>query len=135
LAFMYGKMYENILTDNMKLQSTVEELERRNEALLEDKESLEERNLTVQSVEINFSNTEELRMDRLILHQLEDLIRSEVSEVIGREIDSIAENDDLLISLIENKTFTIDDFSYQFDVVKLSISETVRFTIHAKLTN
>src|SRR5699024_3912322 len=74
LAFMYGKMYENILTYNMKLQSTVEELERRNEALLADKQSLEKRNLTVQSVEINFSNTEDLRMDRLILPQLEDLI-------------------------------------------------------------
>src|SRR5690625_1235380 len=129
LAYMYGKMYENVITENIQLHSNLMEIEKRNEALLADKENLEEeRSLTIQSVDIQFSNEENLRIDRLISHQLEDLIKSEVNQVIGREIDSVAENDDLLIRLIENKTFTIDDFSYQFEVEKLSITERIRLT-------
>jgi len=133
---MYGKMYENVITENIQLHSNLMEIEKRNEALLADKENLEEeRSLTIQSVDIQFSNEEDLRIDRLISHQLEDLIKSEVNQVIGREIDSVAENDDLLIRLIENKTFTIDDFSYQFEVEKLSITERIRLTLRAKLAD
>ena len=135
LSFMHGKMYENVVTENIRLQTTVKELERKNEALLADKENLEGKQYVIQSIDIHFSNAEQFKFDRLIVHELEDLIKSEVNQIIGKEIDSIADNDELLISLIENKTFTIDDLSYQFIVEKLSISETVRFTLRATLTN
>lgn len=135
LIFMYGKMYESIMTENIKLSSEIKELERRNEALLQDKVHLEERSFIIQSIEIHFSNAEELRMDRLIIHQLEDLIKNEISQVIGKEIDSVADNDELLITVIENKTFTIDDLSYEFEVQKMSISERLRLTLRASLTD
>lgn len=135
LIFMYGKMYENLMTENIKLSSEIQDLERRNEALLQDKESLEERNFIIQSIEIEFSNAEELRMDRLIIHQLENLIKNEIDQIIGKEIDSVADNDELLITVIENKTFTIDDLSYEFEVVKMSITEKLRITLEASLTD
>lgn len=135
LIFMYGKMYENLMTENIKLSSEIQDLERRNEALLQDKESLEERNFIIQSIEIEFSNAEELRMDRLIIHQLENLIKNEIDQIIGKEIDSVADNDELLITVIENKTFTIDDLSYEFEVVKMSITERLRITLEASLTD
>lgn len=135
LIFMYGKMYENLMTENIKLNSEIQDLERRNEALLQDKESLEERNFIIQSIEIEFSNAEELRMDRLIIHQLENLIKNEIDQIIGKEIDSVADNDELLITVIENKTFTIDDLSYEFEVVKMSITERLRITLEASLTD
>lgn len=135
LIFMYGKMYENLMTENIKLSSEIQDLERRNEALLQDKESLEERNFIIQSIEIEFSNAEELRMDRLMIHQLENLIKNEIDQIIGKEIDSVADNDELLITVIENKTFTIDDLSYEFEVVKMSITERLRITLEASLTD
>lgn len=135
LIFMYGKMYENMMTENIKLSSEIKDLERRNEALLQDKVHLEEKTFIIQSVEIEFSNAEELRMDRLIIHQLENLVKNEINQVVGKEIDSVADNADLLITVIENKTFTIDDLSYEFEVVKLSITERLRLTLHASLTD
>lgn len=135
LIFMYGKMYESLMAENIKLSSEIQDLKRRNEALLQDKESLEERNFIIQSIEIEFSNAEELRMDRLIIHQLENLIKNEIDQIIGKEIDSVADNDELLITVIENKTFTIDDLSYEFEVVKMSITERLRITLEASLTD
>src|SRR5699024_11882729 len=43
LIFMYGRMYEQTLTDQVRMQTEISELERQNKALLEDKEDLEEK--------------------------------------------------------------------------------------------
>lgn len=134
LAYMYGKMYENVLSDRIQLQSKITELERQNEALLHDKEELEEqKTISIHSIDIEFMNKEDMRFDRLITHQLEDLIKQEINDIIGKDVKSVAENDDLLVTVIENKTFTIDDLSYQFEVKKLYISEKVKLSLHVKL--
>jgi len=134
-AYMHGKMYEDLLSENLQLRSNNTELKRQTEALLQDKEDLEEKSTTVQEVVIEFSNSEELRLDRLIIHELEDLIKSEIDYLIGKEVKNLSENDDLLITVIENKIITIDDLSYQFEVKKLFISEQVTFTLEVKLAN
>lgn len=136
-SLMYSKMYEQILTQNVQLRTQVTELEHQNEALLQDQEDREEQKTghTVQKIEIEFSNHNELRLDRLIIHELEDLLKNEINYIIGKDIESLTENDDLLITVIENKTFTIDDLSYQFEVKKLFISEQVKVTLHIKLAD
>ena len=134
-AYMYGKMYENLLSENIQIKTKLGELERQNEALLQDKEDMEEKSAnTIQSIGIDFSNSEELKLDRLIIHELEDLIKNEINFIIGKDVKSLSENDDLLITLLENKTFTIDDFSYQFEVNKMFVSEQVKITLHVKLS-
>ncbi|MEI3606042.1 hypothetical protein SPD48_10090 [Pseudogracilibacillus sp. SE30717A] len=135
-TFMHGKMYENLLSENLQLKTKVGELEQQNNALLQDKEDLEEKSTnTVQSVQIIFSNKEQLKLDRLIIHELEELIKNEINFIIGKEVQSLSENDDLLISLLENKIFTIDDLSYQFDVHKLFLSEKVKITLLVTLAD
>jgi|SRR5690625_5072901 len=135
-AFMYGKMYENLLTKNVQMKSKLTELERQNEALLQDKEDLEEKkHHTIQTLQIDFSNSEELQLDRLIIHELEDLIKQEIGYIIGKDIQSLSDHDDLLITVIENKVVTIDDFSYQFEVQKLFISEKLKVLLKIKLAD
>src|SRR5690625_2758114 len=134
-SYMYGEMYEDLLSKNIQLRMQVTELEHQNEALLQDKEDLEEEksNDTIQAIDIDFSNSKELRIDKLITNELEDLIKNEINDIIGKDIKSLSENDDLLVTVIENKTFTIDDLSYKFEVKKLFISEKVKITLHVKL--
>jgi|SRR5690625_4261162 len=135
-AYMYGKMYEDLLAENVQLHTKIAELERQNEALLEDKENLEEKSdNTIQAIEIDFANSADLRLDRLIIHELEDLILNEINFIIGKEVKSIAENDELLITVLENKTFTIDDLSYRFEVKKLYISERVKIALDATFSD
>lgn len=133
-AYMYGKMYENVLSERIQLQTKIVELERQNEALLQDKEELKEQTTnTIHSVRIQFLNEKELRFDRLITLQLEDLMKQDVGHIIGKEVKSVADNDELLVAILENNTYTIDELSYQFEVRKLFISEQVKISLYAKI--
>lgn len=134
LVFMYGRMYEDVLSEQIQLETKIGELERQNETLLQDKEDLQEKTPdTILSISMQFINKDDLHLDRLITHQLEDLVKNELSSVIGKEIDSVSENDQLLIELIENQTFTIDDLSYQFEVKKVSFSETLKLDLFVRM--
>lgn len=134
-VYMYGSMYENLLKRTYELQSTVTELKRQNDALQQDKEDIDEKNkerLTVNRIEINITNAEQLKIDRLSISQLDEMIKKEINHIIGQDIDVISESEQLLQSTIENKRFSIDDFTYYFKIEKLIISRTVKLTLIAK---
>lgn len=134
-TYMYGKMYEDVLLDKIQLQTKVSEVERQNEVLLLAKEDLQEKAiLTIDAIEITFLNTDELKLDRLITHQFEDLIKQELTDIIGKDSQSVALNDEMLIMLIENKKYIIDDLTYEFKVRKLTISNKIKLTLFINLT-
>lgn len=138
LIFMYGSMYEKLLKQNYELQSELTELKSQNEALLEDNESIDEerkKKLTVERIEITISNAEKLKIDQLSIPQLDEMIKQEIKHIIGKDINTVSDSDQLLQSTIENKVFSIDDFSYYFEVKKLVISQTVKLVLIAKLSN
>lgn len=135
---MHGTMYEQLVEDKLELQSELSELQSQNEALLQDNKDLDEKSKsahTVDSINLHFINAKELKLDRLIIHQFEVMIKEEINHIIGQEIQTVSESDELLISTIENKAFSIDDFTYYFEVTKLSISQQVKITLKAKISN
>ncbi|MBY7143858.1 hypothetical protein KFZ56_12525 [Virgibacillus sp. NKC19-3] len=136
--YMYGSLYEQLLEENLELEAEVTELEKQNEALTQDKEDLDEQKeqeITVETIEITITNENELRLDRLIVHQLEELINEEINHLIGENVTIIDESSQLLRSSIENKGFSVDDFTYYFDVTQLTISRNMILTVEAKLTD
>ncbi|SDQ43684.1 sporulation membrane protein YtrI [Virgibacillus salinus] len=137
-VYMHGYMYEQLLGENRELKSKVNELENQNEALLKDKQDLDEKSkeaLTVESIEINITNQEELRLDRLIIHDLEELMKKEIEDIIGQDVTIVSESSELLEATIQNKNFKVDDFTYNFVVQKTVISQTVKITVEAKISN
>lgn len=134
LVIMYGKMYEAVIAEKIALTSSYNELKRQNEALIEDKEQLQDKSiLTVKSIDIFYENDGEFRFDRLMIHQLNDLIQQELNDIVGKEVKTISANSELLVTVIENKTFTIDELSYQFEVRKLTITEQVVIHLFVKI--
>lgn len=136
--YMHGKMYEKIYEENLDLQSKVSELKSRNDSLLQDKKALDEKSKQqpmIEHIDIFISNQEELRLDRLIVYQLDHMIKQEINHIIGKEIKAISESDQLLISTIENTAFTIDDFTYYFEIERMTISDTVKLILYAKIAN
>ena len=130
--FMYGTMYEKLLAENYILSSQVRELEEQNDALLKDKKENDERSnmpITISSIDIAIEGGEQLRMDRLIEHQLEEMIKEEVANLIGQEVEIVSQSDQLLISTIENKGYKLDDFTYHFRVLKLTIATELKITV------
>lgn len=135
---MYGTMYEELLAENLELSSQVNDLKEQNAALLQDKEDLSEKSeepLTINSISVTIVDGERLKLDRLIEHQLEEMVKEQISHIIGQEISIIDKSDQLLQSTIENKGFTIDDFTYYFEVKKLTISMDLKIEIIPQLSN
>ena len=131
-------MYERLFEKNLSLQSQVSELESQNNALSEDKKAIDEENkerLTVERIEIVIANADKLQLDRLIIHQLDDMIKKEINHIIGNDIRTVSESVKLLQSTIQNKEFSIDDFTYYFEVETMTISNTVEFTLIAKISS
>ncbi|WP_249870882.1 sporulation membrane protein YtrI [Oceanobacillus saliphilus] len=138
LIYMYGTMYEQLLTENMEINSELSDLKKENEALLKDKEDLSEKQrepLTVSSISIRIVEGESLKMDRLIELQLEGMLKEEISHLIGQEIEMITKSDQLLESAIENKGFTIEDVNYYFEVKKITIASELEINVIPKLSN
>lgn len=138
LIYMYGTMYEERLAENMELASELRELKDQNAALLKDKKDLDEKSqepLTVSSIAININEGEQLKIDRLIEIQLEEMIIEEINHLIGQEVAIINKSDQLLLSAIENKGFTIEDVTYYFDINKLMIAPEMEISVIPKLSN
>lgn len=136
LLFMYGTMYEEVIQENSHLRATNKELTNFNNSLIADKEEaeeLEKKPYTIQRIQITIENEKQLRLDRLAIHQLKELITDEIDVIVGKSVQSTADNNELLIAAIENKTFKVDDFSYSFEVTKFILYSTVHITLHVTL--
>ncbi len=133
LIFMYGKMYANLLTETIELRAENQQLVRQNEALLRDKEKLEQENeWFIQSIDVRFTNSNEFRFDKLTTHQLSSQIKDELQDTIGKDVKTVAENSDLIESLIEKSTFEVDDLAYAFVVKKMVFSEQMVLELEIK---
>ena len=136
--YMHGVMQKDLLEHNMTLQAEVGELRRQNEALLQDNKDLDQKNkqdIKIETIDIKILNEDQMRLDRLLAHQLEELMKEDIDQIVGESIDAVTKNDELLIAAIENQTYRIDDFSYKVKVEKLTISKTVRIAAKAKFAN
>lgn len=134
-AYMYNSMYEQMMQHNLELKSQVTELKNQNDALLEEKENLNEKNkqsLTVDSIEVTIANDKELKLDQLVVYQMEEMIKEEIKQIIGQDLTIVSESDQLITSTIENKEFAFEDFQYQFKVSRLTIGQTVKVTVEAE---
>ncbi|SDK43079.1 sporulation membrane protein YtrI [Sediminibacillus albus] len=130
--YIYGQNYEKWLEDNMDLRSQLAELERQNEVLLENKKELDEKTkekVVVQSISIKIENEKQLKLDRLIVHQIEERIKAEIDNVIGRDIVSLSENDQLLISTIENTVYRVEDINYHASINQLVIAPVLKLNL------
>lgn len=133
LIFMYGEMYANLLTEMTELRAEKQQLEHQNEALLRDKEQLQqESEWIVQSIEIEFTNSKEFRFDRLTTHELSSQILDELKDIIGKDVKTVSENSALIESLIEKSVYTIDELSYSFEIKKIVFSEIVLLELQIK---
>lgn len=135
-VYMHGTMYEKLYEENVHLKSEITELKNQNEALLQDKKDLDEKQneeTTVEDIELHIANKDELEMDRLLVHQLEEEIQETLEDVIGQEVRLVGASNRLLISTLEKQTYSVDEVTYQFRVTQLIISENVQLTLEGHI--
>ncbi|MRH42869.1 hypothetical protein GH741_09240 [Aquibacillus halophilus] len=130
--YMYGQLYERWVEENLNLRSQLSKLEDSYNILEESKQELDEQSkqkVTVNTIEINIDNERELKLDSLIVHQLQELMRNEIKDVVGKDINSLAENYQLLTSTIENKRYKVDGFIYNAKVKQLFVTSTLTISV------
>ncbi|GGD16895.1 sporulation membrane protein YtrI [Pontibacillus salipaludis] len=138
--FMYGTLMEQRIEENVRLQSELTTLEDNYEILNKDKEELNEqqkKSITVQSIEINFINEKKLlsehKLDRLSVYKLRDMVRKQLPDTIGQNISSLSENTSLIYSSIENRSYQVDDSTYEVKVERLVIAPTFKVSLKIDL--
>ncbi|HLQ72421.1 MAG TPA: sporulation membrane protein YtrI [Bacillota bacterium] len=136
--YMYGSMYETLIEEKLHLESEVGELKDQNEALLQDKKDLDKEKsekTTVDEIDITIENKDELEIDRLLIHELEGKIRETLKHIIGQEVSIVGASMHLLVSTLEKQKIEIDDYTYQFHITRLIISEKTKITLEASIVN
>ncbi|GAE92978.1 hypothetical protein JCM21714_2007 [Gracilibacillus boraciitolerans JCM 21714] len=136
--YMFGELQEKWIEENLTLRAELQELNQTYETLVKSHKELDEQTkdgLVVNEIEIEFLNLRELKLetDRLMVHKLEEAIRTEANHAIGKKVIDIANSIDLLINTIENKTINIDDFRYHAEVSRIIVNEKVKFSIKLKI--
>lgn len=134
LVYMQGAMYEDLILENIKQEELIGDLRSQNDALLQDQDDKSTAS-TVQEIEITLINPDVLKKNSLLESQLKSLIKQEINHLIGIEITVLSASDELLVSAIENKTFTLDNRSYQFVLKRTTISPTLKLKVETKLLN
>ncbi|MBU5593670.1 hypothetical protein KQI76_00665 [Amphibacillus sp. MSJ-3] len=132
--YMYGQLMEKRIEENLQLRTEKQELQLSYRTLEENMSDLNQKyqqKLLIHSVNIIITNAETFKLDRFTLHELEELIKEEVSDILGKEVSTFNDHYPLLIKMIENKTFKINDFSYQATIKHLFINE--HSEIHVEL--
>lgn len=131
---MHGSMYEDLLADNYELQEAIIDLRQQNEVLLETQED-QDKTLTIQEIEVIISDEKDSINDSLLVSQLKTLLKEEISHLVGRDVVIVSASEELLISAIENKAFTIDNITYHFTIARLVISPQLRIVVDAEIIN
>ncbi|GIO27817.1 sporulation membrane protein YtrI [Ornithinibacillus bavariensis] len=138
VLFMYGTMYERQIKENSSIQAELDDAQDKINALMKDNQDLNEKSkkpVTINEIVLEIINAEDLKIDRLLLLQLESLVKEEIKDVFGKDIQAISDSDILLISAIENKSFKVDDFTYSFEIKRLIISSTIRIVAKADIAD
>ncbi|MDL4840671.1 sporulation membrane protein YtrI [Aquibacillus rhizosphaerae] len=136
--FMYGKFHERWVEENLKLRSELNQLQHNYKTLEESKKELDQKSkedIKVQTIIINIENETELKLDSLIVHQLQEQIKEEINHVVGKSTSSLSDNYELLIATIENKTYPVDEFSYNAVVNQLFVTENLTVNVQLKIAN
>ncbi|GAE28104.1 hypothetical protein JCM9140_4298 [Halalkalibacter wakoensis JCM 9140] len=130
--YQYGQVYEGLVFRISEQKAEIEELEEDIELLRSEQNRLNEENekkLTVQEIDIQFSNNNRLRLNQLTLLDIKQQALTELQYIKRRDIETVSNMNELLISNLENKVFRAGDKRYQLQVEQVHLFTTVRVIV------
>nr|WP_226583692.1 sporulation membrane protein YtrI [Halobacillus litoralis] len=130
--YIHGELQQKYTEEHIEMTAKVNELEAKYEGLLNNqKQGSNESSLKVKEIAVSYTNAKKLEVDLLTQHQLTTLVKNQLTSITGKDLQTIAEQVDLIISTIENKNYVVDDFTYELKITRLIVSEIV--TLHLEI--
>ncbi|MDT8859408.1 hypothetical protein N0O92_04115 [Alkalihalobacillus sp. MEB130] len=131
-VYQYGQVYEGLVFRISEQEAIINGLEDDIELLRSEQSRLNEENekkLTIQEIDILFSNDRRLRLNQLTLLDLKQQVLHELQDIKGRDIETVSRMSDLMISNLENKVFRTGDKRYQLSVEQVHLHTTLRIYV------
>ena len=128
---LHGLAQERQIDKILEQQTIIDELKEDNKTLLEDQEEKNRelaKQLTIQEVNINIDKGK-FSLNHIVELELKQAISSQLNILINKNIDSVAENQELIFQAINGHSYTVEDKTYLFRIKTLVIYSTVDMTV------
>ncbi|WP_026671607.1 sporulation membrane protein YtrI [Alkalihalobacterium bogoriense] len=115
-VYHFGTIHDRLIIKLKTQEITIQNLNEDLEELRSTEKRLNEENqkkLTIQEIEVDFTNDKDLRLNELTIYELKSSVINELKGLKGKDIASVAETNDLMLKTIENKTFEIGETKYR----------------------
>ncbi|GAK09687.1 sporulation membrane protein YtrI [Geomicrobium sp. JCM 19038] len=121
--FQYGQVYERTIIELRKNELTINQLESQIDLLLareQEQEDLDEdqKRVEVETIEIHFTNERESRLSELALYDLRQQAVDELEPLLHQNLESVAEQQELVIRTLENKRFVVNEQQFSLEVTR-----------------
>ncbi|MEA3320885.1 MAG: hypothetical protein U9Q88_12830 [Bacillota bacterium] len=128
---MYGVTLEKNIGDLIKYKEEVRSYKNRIHILTEDNDKLKEEKdqLKIEDFKISIINHEKYMLNSFSRSSIIARITEDLNDQVSRDVASIKDNRQLLIKVIENKSYTLDDKQYYFEVDFLYIDTTIEMDL------
>ncbi|KPB05419.1 sporulation membrane protein YtrI [Bacillus sp. CHD6a] len=128
---MYGVTLEKNIGDLIKYKEEVKSYKNRIHILTEDNDKLKEEKdqLKIEDFKITIINHEKYMLNSFSRSSIIARITEDLNDQVSKDVASIKDNRQLLIKVIENKSYTLDDKRYYFEVDFLYIDTTIEMDL------
>ncbi|UAL46515.1 hypothetical protein LG311_16350 [Sutcliffiella horikoshii] len=128
---MYGVTLEKNIGDLIKYKEEVKSYKNRIHILTEDNDKLKEEKdqLKIEDFKISIINHEKYMLNSFSRSSIIARITEDLNDQVSKDVASIKDNRQLLIKVIENKSYTLDDKRYYFEVDFLYIDTTIEMDL------
>jgi hypothetical protein len=133
--YIYG-VFQEVQTKTLeKQQAIIKKLTNDLHVLIEDQNKENEKNkkvLTIQEIEVEIVNHDKYNLDSLTVETLKTSIRDDLRHLLTQNIQSVANNKELLKKVIENKVYKYYDRVYRFEIETVSFDTTLEISVNIK---
>ncbi|WP_404468688.1 sporulation membrane protein YtrI [Sutcliffiella horikoshii] len=128
---MYGVTLEKNIGDLIKYKEEVKSYKNRIHILTEDNDKLKEEKdqLKIEDFKISIINHEKYMLNSFSRSSIIARITEDLNDQVSKDVASIKDNRQLLIKVIENKSYSLDDKRYYFEVDFLYIDTTIEMDL------
>ncbi|MGF9963474.1 sporulation membrane protein YtrI [Bacillus rhizoplanae] len=133
--YIYGVFQEEQTKTLEKQQAIIKKLTNDLHVLIEDQNKENEKNkkvLTIQEIEIEIVNHDKYNLDSLTVETLKTSIRDDLRHLLTQNVQSVANNKELLKKVIENKVYKYYDRVYRFEIETVSFDTTLEISVNIK---
>ncbi|WP_301552002.1 sporulation membrane protein YtrI [Guptibacillus hwajinpoensis] len=134
---LFGIMYEKQITSIKEHKIEIYDLKTQNKTLLDDMKSYDnkdiEKTLLVKNIHVTFEKDEDLPLNSLTRHELKKDVQTELNDLLNKDLGSVARTRSFVIKSLENKTLTIDNIKYGFEVREFILWTTVEVVLTINL--